>query len=55
MFSLFSLIPAKITIAIKNPTDVPSELARLCPKVYPSSIFEIATPETAQFVVIKGR
>lgn len=54
MCSDFSLIPARITIEIKKPNDVPNEHARLSAKLYPLSMLEIATPKTAQFVVIKG-
>ena len=55
MCSDFSLIPARITIEIKKPNDVPNEHARLSAKLYPLSMLEIATPKTAQFVVISGR
>ena len=48
-------MPAKITMAIRKPTEIPKEFAILSAKLYPLSILEIATPSTAQFVVISGK
>lgn len=53
--SSFSLIPAKINSAIKNPIPAPRALNTASNKLYFDKLFTIAIPSIIQFVVIKGR
>ena len=55
LYSIFSLRPAKITIAIVNPIAVPNALTIDWIKLYSFWTLIITIPRTAQFVVISGR
>ena len=55
LYSIFSRIPAIITIAIKNPTAVANPFTTLSRIPYALVTLVSATPNTAQFVVISGR
>jgi len=50
--SSLSLIPAKSNKASENPTATPKPFTIVSIKLYPTWILIIATPRTAQFVVI---
>ena len=54
-YSNLSLIPAKSNNASEKPTATPKPFTIVSIKLYPSWIFIIATPRTAQFVVINGK
>lgn len=54
-YSILSLIPASKTNASENPTATAKPFTTVSIKLYPSWILMMATPSTAQFVVIRGR